>query len=61
MTEQTGAFEPIPSPSEGKADPVCRKARLVSVLGLQTDYSESGRGVLSPTMIAAVLQDARRG
>jgi hypothetical protein len=53
------AYEPVPNPRPQAGDPVCRKSRLHSVVGLQTDYTESGRGVISPRMIETVLQEAR--
>ena len=37
---------------------VCRKSRLYQFVGLQTDYSEAGKGVISPKMIQAVLAEA---
>lgn len=40
-------------------DPVLGQSRLYHILGLQTDYSEDGRGVVSPRMITAVLTAAR--
>jgi hypothetical protein len=54
----TGAYEPIPDPSPGEKDPICGAARLYHVLGLQTDYTEAGRGLITPKMIAAVLSEA---
>ena len=46
--------------AEVRPDDPARRVRLRHVLGLQTDYSAAGRGVISPRMIAAVLADARR-
>lgn len=54
-----GGFKPIAVARPVAADPVCGKARLYQYLGLQTDYSESGKGVLSPKMVKAVLEEAR--
>jgi len=34
-------------------------SRLYQVVGLQTDYTEAGRGLLSPPMLTAILQAAR--
>ena len=34
-------------------------AKLYQHLGLQTDYTEAGKGVIPPKMIEAVLQQAR--
>jgi hypothetical protein len=38
---------------------VCGRSKLWHILGLQTDYSGDGRGVLTPRMISAVLAEAR--
>jgi hypothetical protein len=40
-------------------DPVLGQTRLYHILGLQTDYSDEGRGVVTPRMITAVLSAAR--
>ncbi|MBU4459332.1 MAG: hypothetical protein KJ579_02090 [Verrucomicrobia bacterium] len=48
------AVEPSAAP-----DLVLGQSRLYHILGLQTDYSEEGGGVVSPRMIAAVLSSAR--
>ncbi len=51
-----GGWRPLaraaPDPSGG--------ARLYAVVGLQTDYSEAGRGVLSPRAIRAELEEAQK-
>lgn len=52
-------FVPVERPEPGKADPVCGASALYSLVGLQTDYSDAGRGVLSPKMIVATLTEAR--
>jgi hypothetical protein len=48
----------IPDARRSEAAEKHAHARLYSRLGIQTDYSEKGRGVISPGMIKAVLQDA---
>lgn len=48
-------FVPVPVAEPGAADPVCKKSRLYHYLGLQTDYSASGKGVISPKMIQSIL------
>ena len=55
--EQSGHYEPIPAaPAETESpDP----SRLVPVIGLQTDYSERGMGLLKPETIRGVLNEAR--
>lgn len=52
-------FAPVERPEPGKADPACGASALYSLVGLQTDYSVGGRGVLSPKMITATLTEAR--
>lgn len=52
------AYQPVPNPSPGvKRDPF-GDALLFQHLGLQTDYSEAGRGVLSRAAIEACLEEA---
>ena len=52
---QSGNYEPVTVLNPGAADSVCKKARLYQFAGLQTDYSEIGKGVISPKMIKSVL------
>jgi hypothetical protein len=59
--EATGRLKPLPNPEPGRPCTVCKDARLYQYLGLQTDYSEEGKGVLSPKMIKTVLDEARAG
>ena len=54
----TGRFQPVMTRTPGHADPVCRRSRLYQYVGLQTDYTGEGRGVLTPKMISKVLQEA---
>jgi len=53
----TGEYEPMPAPP-GMKDELTRRTGLHAFLGLQTDYSEAGRGVLSPKMLEWVLREA---
>ncbi len=55
---QNNALEPVPNPKMGQKDEVCGDARLHTHLGLQTDYSGEGKGVISPKMIKQILQEA---
>jgi hypothetical protein len=57
--DKTGEYEPLPNPDPGKADGLCGKSKLHQYLGLQTDYGETGRGVIAPKMIESVLKEAR--
>lgn len=53
-------FIPVSTTAPGAKDAVCKKAKLYQYLGLQTDYSASGKGVISPKMIQAVLAEAQQ-
>ena len=53
-----GTFNPVPNPRPDEKDEVCGDSRLYSILGLQTDYSSAGRGVISKEMITSVLAEA---
>ena len=58
---ENGEFIPLPNrrQSADQSD-ICGDSRLHSWLGLQTDYSEKGGGVISKKMITAVLEEARK-
>jgi glutaredoxin len=53
-------YVPLRNPRPGQSDEVCKKTRLHHIMGLQTDYSDQGRGVISPKMIKRVLEEARQ-
>lgn len=55
-----GEFRPMPNPAPGRDDAVCKQSRLHQYLGLQTDYSDVGGGVISPKMIRVVLNAAQQ-
>jgi hypothetical protein len=57
--EETQAYEPLPNPEPGAPDPVCKQSRLYQFMGIQTDYSEAGKGVITKPMIESVLAQAR--
>lgn len=57
--EETGEHRPVPNPAPGRHDPLCGASRLYQHLGLQTDYSEAGRGLITPQMIQSVLDEVR--
>ncbi len=58
LNETSGVYEPVPAPCPGNSEPPNGHARLYSCLGMQTDYSRAGGGVITPKMIAAILQEA---
>ena len=53
-----GGAELVAAEPSAGLDPVLGQSRLYHILGLQTDYSEDGRGVVTPRMISAVLSAA---
>ena len=56
----TGDYERLPALSPGSYDEVCKNSRLYMWRGLQTDYSEVGRGLITPQMLQTVLAEARQ-
>ena len=57
-SEEVGEFTPIATQQPGAKDSVCKKSKLYQYLGLQTDYSGSGKGLITPKMIQSVLAEA---
>lgn len=51
-------YVPVSTKEPGAKDAVCKKSKLYQYLGLQTDYSDSGKGIISPKMIQSVLAEA---
>jgi hypothetical protein len=56
--EATGNYVPVSSRNPQPCDPVCGKSKLYQYVGLQTDYGNEGKGLISPKMITAVLEEA---
>lgn len=56
---QTGRYRPVTRPEPGAPDAVLGPCALYQYVGLQTDYTERGRGVVSPEMIGHVLEIGR--
>lgn len=54
--EETGEVAYVVNPRPGAAGTVCDDSLLYQYLGLQTDYSQKGKGVLRPEMIEYVLR-----
>lgn len=57
--EETEDYAPVATKEPGAKDSVCKKAKLYQYVGLQTDYSDVGKGVISPKMIQTVLAEAQ--
>ncbi len=56
--EAADEYVPVSTPEPGAQDAVCKKAKLYQYLGLQTDYSETGKGLITPKMIQSILAEA---
>ncbi len=56
---ETQAYEPVANPEPGKADELCKHSRLYQFMGIQTDYSDVGKGVITKPMIESVLAEVR--
>ena len=55
----SGQHLPLANPTPGSSDAPGGCSALYTWVGLQTDYSASGRGVIPPRMIEAVLRRAK--
>ncbi len=55
--EEAGDFDPVSVKESGATDASGMTARLYQYLGLQTDYSDIGKGVISPKMIQTLLDE----
>lgn len=60
QVDEDGSESYIENPAPGAEDPVCRRSRLYQYIGLQTDYSDEGKGIITPAMLEAVLKEADR-
>ena len=56
--DDNGKSEYIPNPDPDTLDPVCKRSKLYTCLGLQTDYSAEGKGIITPQMIQSILDEA---
>ena len=56
--ETSGEYAPIGTKQPRAKDSVCKKAKLYQYLGLQTDYSDTGKGLITPKMIQSILTEA---
>jgi hypothetical protein len=57
--EETERYVPVPTREPKPRCAICGKSKLYQYIGLQTDYSDEGKGIISPRMITAVLEEAR--
>ena len=54
----TGGYVRVRNLNPGDDKGVCKSSKLYTYVGIQTDYN-SGGGVLTPKMLASVLEEAR--
>jgi len=57
--DKTKSYENVQNPSPSSEDDVCGNSKLYTLMGIQTDYTERGKGLISPKMIKSVLQEAK--
>ncbi len=46
---------PVPNPEPGREDDICGDSMLYQYMGLQTDYSEKGKGLITPGMLKHII------
>ena len=56
--DSEGKSHYLVNPDPDVFDSVCRHSKLYQFLGVQTDYSEEGKGIISPEMIKSILDEA---
>jgi len=54
-----GRYQPLPVARPAATDAQCGSSHLYQFVGLQTDYSETGSGLITPQMLEAVLGEAQ--
>ncbi len=55
---EDGGEEYLPNPDADRKDELCKDSKLYQYLGLQTDYSEEGKGIITPEMVESILDRA---
>jgi hypothetical protein len=58
--DETGRESFIERQEVGADDPVCGASMLYQYVGIQTDYSAAGKGIITPEMIEQVLNEAAK-
>ena len=59
LDAQNGAYAPVPNLKPDTPAALYKKSKLYQFLGLQTDYTSAGRGVITPKMIKSCLGEVR--
>ncbi len=55
---ENGVTNWLPNKTVGNDAEIYKKSKTYQYLGLQTDYSEIGKGIISPKQIQAILDEA---
>ena len=55
---EDGGEEYLANPEPELKDELCGYSKLYQYLGLQTDYSEEGKGIITPEMLESILDRA---
>jgi len=58
VVDANGQNRYLSNPDPDSQDAVCKHSKLYQFLGIQTDYSEEGKGLITPNMIKAILDQA---
>jgi len=58
LDKETKRYQKIRNKKPGRSDDLYKKSKLYTYLGIQTDYSESGRGLITPKMLEHLLSEA---
>ncbi len=58
VDNESGCYKPVQRKKPGEPDDICKNSHLYQYVGLQTDYSSGGKGVISPQMITQVMSEA---
>lgn len=58
VDQETGWVEPL-RPTNQSEKPEWSYARLYSLFGMQTDYTDKGKGLLTPDMLTTVMKEAK--
>lgn len=56
--DENGKETYLPNPHPGEQSEVYGHSKLFQFLGIQTDYSDEGKGIITPEMIESVLVEA---
>lgn len=57
--DMLGTYVPLATKEPKAFDPALKKSKLYQFLGLQTDYSDMGKGIISPKMIKTILDEVK--